>query len=127
MNPHRLAELQRQRDLIREHLAWLDREIAREQGGLPVIITPRATTSSPTPAPSTLTPPSAPAAPAVANLPVPPPDPKTSALAARRGCFTAFFAAFAFIVLIFFAIYFLRYRDRPLLRVTPTTSQPVPR
>lgn len=33
--PDRLAELQRQRALLQEHLAWLDREIAAETGSKP--------------------------------------------------------------------------------------------
>ncbi len=31
----RSDELRRQRDLLREHLAWLEREIARERGSTP--------------------------------------------------------------------------------------------
>lgn len=33
----RLKELQRQRALLQEHLAWLDAEIARETGALPAV------------------------------------------------------------------------------------------
>ncbi len=38
----RLAELQRQRALAQEQLAWFDREIARETGQAPVAVAPTA-------------------------------------------------------------------------------------
>ena len=41
----RLAELQRQRELLREHLAWIEREIAAESG-----TTPAAPLAPPAPA-----------------------------------------------------------------------------
>jgi hypothetical protein len=114
VHPDRLAELQRQRELVREHLAWLDREIA---GAAPVISGEKAPTqtpvkpTTPTPAhangpmPSSLSPFSAPAV----------PDPIGSAADAKRGCLI--FAAIAFFLgaLALVAIYFLRYNGRPLL------------
>ena len=34
----RMDDLQRQRRLVQEHLAWLDTEIAREAGGAPAVL-----------------------------------------------------------------------------------------
>jgi hypothetical protein len=50
----RLAELQRQRALAQEQLAWFDREIAREGGQAPTPFTPGPTPAiiPPAPAPS---------------------------------------------------------------------------
>ena len=101
----RLNELQRQRALVQEHLAWLDREIAAESGG-------RETPTAPRPLPSSLAapPPARPAATAHR-----PPTAATAALTeavageilskyqvapesletnVKRGCFMYFFLAF---------------------------------
>ena len=43
----RLAELQRQRALAQEQVAWFDREIARETGQAPAVSGPPAVTASP--------------------------------------------------------------------------------
>ncbi len=112
MNPQRLAELQRQRDLVREHLAWLEREIAREHSVTPQAIAPAVVSVSVQPEPSSPTP-----TPAVPTFPseLPKPDPVGAAAEARRGCLLLFIAAFAILALALFAIYFLHYRDRPLL------------
>lgn len=103
MKPPRLAELQRQRDLVRQHLAWLDREIAASLG-------PAAGQTPPPPAglADASEPTASPAAAAVQ------PDPASAAASARRGCFL-----FAVIVALVFAgvlagVYFVKYRDRPL-------------
>lgn len=50
----RLSELQRQRALIQGHLAWLDREIAREQGvpSKPVAPSSNSPLTAPLPAPT---------------------------------------------------------------------------
>jgi hypothetical protein len=48
----RLPELLRQRALLQEHLAWLEREIAHEQGvpvAKPVVLAPLQTSSAATP------------------------------------------------------------------------------
>ncbi|MBI2518314.1 MAG: hypothetical protein HYV95_15650 [Opitutae bacterium] len=103
----RLQELQRQRALLQEHLAWLDREIATEQG--------RPAPTGPATPPSPLSP-----------LPLPPtprpvasaPDRDVDALLAqysektgnvkqdvRRGCFLYFAAAFALVGLAVLALY----------------------
>lgn len=104
MNPQRLAELQRQRDLVREHLNWLDKEIAAELGpaSLPALTV-------------------IPALEAAASLPVP--DAVGAATSARRGCFLVFATAMVLIVIALVAVYFLRYRDRPIIFM----SDPVPR
>jgi hypothetical protein len=104
VNPQRLAELQRQRDLVREHLAWLEREIAREHGATP----PAPVVSVSVHAAST-------AATSPAPLPeIPRPDPVGAAAETRRGCLFLFIAALSLLGLALFAIYFLHYRDRPL-------------
>jgi hypothetical protein len=108
----RLKDLQRQRVLAQEQLAWIDREIARETG------TPVA-------------PPPAPASPAAGLRPSPSPaqpvTPPSSADAdaiiaqyqepgrsihteTKRGCFLYFFAALAVVALGVTAYWFLRYR-----------------
>lgn len=108
MKPPRLAELQRQRELVREHLAWLDREIAAALARTPDEI------SLPTsPAAATSDPLVAALHPSLSAQP----DPASVAAAARRGCFI-----FAALAALLFAtalagIYFMKYRDRPLLFV----------
>ncbi|MCH8473867.1 MAG: hypothetical protein LAT55_01400 [Opitutales bacterium] len=51
-NPERRQELERQRAIIQEHLAWLDREIARTEAAA----SSKGTPSSPPPQSSDLTP-----------------------------------------------------------------------
>jgi len=109
VNPQRLAELQRQRDLVREHLAWLEREIAREHNVTPPVAPTAVVSVSVRPEPSV--PPATPSPPAE----LPKPDPIGAAAEARRGCLLFFFAAFAILALALVAIYFLHYRDRPLV------------
>ena len=107
----RLKDLQRQRALAQEQLAWLDREIARETG-------------APVP------PPPASAAPATGVKPLPssiqpavPSNVDADAIIAqykdpgrsihsetKRGCFLYFFAALAAVALGVTAFWFLRYR-----------------
>lgn len=99
----RLKDLQRQRALAQEQLAWLDREIARETG---------ATATAPTP-------PAAPAAPA----PVTPANADAARLAdeilarykdeaasspgdVKRGCYLYFALAFVLLGLGLVALYF---------------------
>ena len=106
MKPPRLAELQRQRELVRQHLAWLDAEIA-DANGQPRHETPPASNAAPADAPprDVVAPPMSTAS---------EPDPARAAATARRGCFV-----FALIAALLFAgtlvgIYLLKYRDRPL-------------
>jgi hypothetical protein len=100
----RLNELQRQRALVQEHLAWLDREIATESGGAqPTAASPLANQpgapaplqAAATPRPSSLT-----ANPAqteavaqeiLAKYKV---EPQSLQSNVKRGCFMYFFLAF---------------------------------
>ena len=100
----RLKDLQRQRAIALEQLAWLDREIAAQSG-------------QPAPAPAPAWP--APVAPAA----TPPPAAHTEAVAeeilanyqndpinvksnVKRGCFLYFFLAFAVVGLAVWALYY---------------------
>lgn len=99
--PDRLAELQRQRELVRAHLAWLDHEITLAMG-------------RPAPNPP-LSPTAKPMVQAVHVTDIAPPDPAVSAAEARRGCLTLAIGVLVLTVLAAVGIYFLLYRDRPLL------------
>jgi CHASE3 domain sensor protein len=98
----RLSELRRQRALVTEQLAWLDREIVAAGNGTPAVAAP----------------------------PMPPADPsggvdplaadkilaefrdeaENSPTKMRRGCLGIFAAGMALLILGVFAIYWLRYR-----------------
>jgi hypothetical protein len=101
----RLTELRRQRALLQQHADWLDREIA---ACLPAA--PRPTAAVPQPA----NPVARPETPAVTEE-LYTPDPVSAGAQARRGCLLTVAVA----ALLFFAlgatIYFVYYRDRPLL------------
>jgi uncharacterized membrane protein len=105
----RLKDLQRQRALAREQLAWLDREIARESA--PSAPGPPAA-PSPTPAPAAG--PAAPAASAQAAaeaeaiLAQYKSDPSALQKKVKRGCYLYFVAAFGLLGLGVLAFYFLR-------------------
>jgi hypothetical protein len=103
----RLKDLQRQRALAQEQLAWLDREIARETGAAPVATPPPA------------------ARPVIAPMAVPSPAVDAEAdkiieqyreqarpvhSEVKRGCLVYFFAAFAVVGLILATLYFARHR-----------------
>ncbi len=103
----RLKDLQRQRALAQEQLAWLDREIARETGAQ----------VPPPPAPTAL------AAGLAPKQPATPSSADADALIARyqdpgrsvhsetkRGCFLYFFVALGAVALGVIAFWFLRYR-----------------
>ena len=108
MNPARLAELHRQRELVLDQLGWLDREIARE-----------GTAFIPVDAVKALETPPLPRLPPMAELTgesvVYSPNPVATAAEARRGCILAIIAGFVVIVAALTAIYFLRYRGLPLI------------
>jgi hypothetical protein len=106
VNPNRLAELQRQRDLVRDHLNWLDKEIASELG------------------PASL--PALTVIPAIEASVTPQPDPIGAATSARRGCFLFFSIGIALFMLALVAIYFLKYRDRPLIFVEDPAQRAAP-
>jgi hypothetical protein len=120
LNPARLNELIHQRELLREHLAWLDREIARESGlgttkpsSELLINAPVVASGSPSP---------------LADSPISglenysAPDPKTTAADTKKGCLIAAMAVLTLLVAALVGIYFWKYRDRPLFFATPDTS-----
>jgi len=122
--PDRLEELQHQRALIQEHLTWLEHEIA-------ALTVTRLTRSpfSPRDPVASLPPTSvsrAPQAP-VAGLPADLPDFQVDSLNVqgdtRRGCLIYVALAIVVIGLGLTAIYFLAYRDHPVLFV-PDKSEP---
>ena len=113
----RLEELRRQRALVQEHLAWMDREIAALDGGARTptpapVAAARAVTSIQSPAPIARVAPPA----AVPHFPEYEPNAATMQNDAKRGCLI--YAAIGLVV--FFAIlvgiYFVAYRDHPLFR-----------
>ncbi len=103
----RLKDLQRQRALAQEQLAWLEREIARESGDQP---------------PTAVSTPSAAARPlaaadraraeadAEAVLAQYKNDPQTLQSSVKRGCYLYFLAALALFGLGIFALYFFTVR-----------------
>lgn len=118
MPADRLAELHRQRALLREHLAWLDREIAEAS--------PRGDLPAPP------LPPAAPASPPAGVLPTPPAPVKAESAATvspaalapeaildeyrvapdtlrtdvRKGCFLYFVGAFAVLAVCVMVLYY---------------------
>ena len=100
----RRQELLRQQAMLREHLAWLDKELARETGiASPTLVIP------------TLTTPKAPIVPLsdadtlLSNYAA---SERHDPTALRRGCFLAFAIAIAALVLGVLAVYFLHYANR---------------
>ena len=93
----RLQELRRQRALVEQQLAWLDREIAAASGGLPP------------PAPLQPAPPAVPTAgdsEVEALMESYRAESRSAPAAARRGCLIVFFAALALFALAVLALYF---------------------
>lgn len=120
VNPTRLAELERQRDLVREQLAWLEREIARESGNASRLATPSSALVAQTLAPSITTTANVDATvAAIAPLDFGEyqPDPVSAATSARRGCVLTLIAVVGIGAVILAAFYFFHYRDHPLLFV----------
>lgn len=125
VNPDRLPELLHQRELVRAQLAWLEREIAAATETNPAPASSAAPARAPaaplSPAPAAVPSGLPPAPEFAANLPTTPatelyePDPRSAALNARRGCFTFFALALLLLGLALAAVYFIGYRDRPLL------------
>jgi hypothetical protein len=103
---------------LREHLEWLDREIAKESG----IVVPSAPTAG-----ISLADVKAPviASPVVNELTLAslagytPPDPKTTAADTKKGCLVAAMVAFVVFTASLIGIYFWKYSDRPLLFAEP--------
>ena len=103
----RLPELRRQRALVAEHLAWLDREIADASGDAPA--TPAA------PPPVTLPPSTQPGD--AGDLPTAEKilaefrrEAERAPADMRRGCLWSFLAGMLLLILGVAAIYWLRYR-----------------
>jgi hypothetical protein len=106
VNPDRLSELRRQRALAAEQLDWLDREIAAEMA-----LSQRASATPAdmhTPARETASP---------AAFESYQADPAVTEHETKRGCFLFFAATLVVLLLVLAAVYFLFYRDRPLLFV----------
>ena len=113
----RLKDLQRQRALAQEQLAWIEREIARESGQAPVTPQPAAT-----PWPAAPATPRAPVAPLAAAPAVPSAaeaerladeiiaryknEHATSPADVKRGCFLYFGLAFLLVAVGLVALYF---------------------
>ena len=114
MNPTRLAELNHQRALVREQLEWLDREIARESSGS---VPPHVIPASPLPRPIE-------SVQISAEAEAYQPDPVSAANDTRRGCLVAVVIISLLILGAFTAIYFLKYRDRPLLFFSDEAGSP---
>ena len=108
-----LNELRRQRALVQQQLDWLDREIAK---GDP-------TDQVPPVKPTIRT--SHEAAPAQDVL-IPEPDPVVASQDAKRGCLFAFFTLMALLAALMVALYFWKYRDRPVLFADRTASEASP-
>ncbi|HVU24406.1 MAG TPA: hypothetical protein VHE13_09805 [Opitutus sp.] len=100
MDPDRLAELHRQRAIVRDHLAWLENEIAASTGQPP---------------PGRPAPPPAPAPVPPGEFHDPAPNAAGTADSARRGCLFATFVLLLVGAIALTAIYFVRYRDRPVI------------
>jgi len=113
VNPARLAELNHQRALAREQLAWIEKEIARESGQV---------APAPVPAPTTLASASLLAVTPTEDLEAYSPDPVSAAADTRRGCFVTLALIVLTFVGVLTAIYFWRYSDRPLLFPSPNSS-----
>jgi hypothetical protein len=130
VNPTRLAELNHQRALVREQLAWLEREIAKESagsapaGGLnPAGVVPAAVAANIIQ--SIQSPPSPlPASPDGPEIEAFRPDPVSAASDTRRGCLTVVAIITLLTIAALTAIYFLRYSDRPLLFVAEDAEEP---
>jgi hypothetical protein len=116
----RLVDLQRQRALAQEQVAWFDRELARETGQVTPPTAAAATALTPvTPAAAPVIPrPTAAAADEAAARAAQEiiaqyqegPSPKSAAKDMKRGCYLAFFFALGAVALIFLTAYFIYTR-----------------
>lgn len=106
----RLRELQRQRELLRQHADWLEREIAAEaaRSGSPAQTVVPAPAPSPAPA---ATPPQTAATPSAEEiLRQYTRDPHTSSAEVKRGCWAIFAGGLALLVLVVVTWYVARGR-----------------
>lgn len=113
MNPERLQELLRQRALVQQQLEWLDREIAATGDAYPP--------SSPAPAATASR--AVSSTPPEVSFPEYQPDPEGARQAARRGCFIMAAIILALLAASLVAIYYWRYRDRPLFLPAARSTQ----
>ncbi len=99
----RLTELQRQRALLQQHLAWIEREIATEaaQSGAPVHLSPPTPTAAPAPTSSV----TAAQPDAEAILSQYRSEPASLHENVRKGCFLYFALAFLLVGLAVTALY----------------------
>lgn len=105
----RLTELRRLRAHVQEQADWLDREIARHSGSE----TPATTPPPPAPNPAVAAPRTPEAAPFDEQLYTA--DPVAAGAEAKRGCFLYFTLALVLLAAALAGLYYLHYRDRPLL------------
>jgi hypothetical protein len=101
----RLKDLQRQRALAQEQLAWLDREIARETGGGAAVPSPSVPVDE-VPSPRVLPQPTATAADDILAQYQQQPENVHSEV--KRGCFLYFFLALAAVGLAVMVLYLSR-------------------
>ncbi len=126
----RLEELRKQRALVQQHLTWLDHEIAA-MTVTRLTLPPFAMRSGTRPPVPTATTPATPMAPGPAAGMVIPEladfqvDPDNVHGDTRRGCIIYTAIAIIVMALICGVIYFVAYRDRPVLFV-PDKSGPTP-
>lgn len=111
----RLADLQRQRALAQEQVAWFDREIAKESGR---VTPPASAPAAPIPTAPVIPRPTAAAADEAAARAAQEiiaqyqdgHSPQSAATDMKRGCYLAFFFALGAVVLIFLTAYFIYTR-----------------
>ena len=126
--PDRLDELRKQRALVQQHLTWLDHEIAAVTVTR-LTLPPFAMRGTTRPPMSTATTPPIPGAkpvviPELSEFQVNPDDVKVDT---RKGCILYTALAFVILVLVLVVIYFVGYRDSPVLFVPksePTVVYP---
>ena len=107
----RLADLQRQRALAQEQVAWFDREIARETGQVaPVTPAPAVAPVIPRPTAAAADEAAARAAQEIIAQYQDGPSPQSAAKDMKRGCYLAFFLALGAVALIFLTAYFIYTR-----------------
>lgn len=115
----RLAELRRQRALLQDHLAWLDREIAAAENTAPAARAPAANLAPPTPRSASASvavtpPPSGVSLHPTSSLAASPEaileeyrvEPSAVKSDVRKGCLLYFAAAFALLILVVAILYF---------------------
>jgi hypothetical protein len=107
----RLADLQRQRALAQEQVAWFDREIARETGQVPrVASAPVVAPVIPRPTAAAADEATARAAQEIIAQYQDGHSPQSAAKDMKRGCYLAFFLALGAVALIFLTAYFIYTR-----------------